>query len=304
MMERCLVIGGFGFIGGSIAAHLRDNNFDVKIVDSRTESSSFKYDSVNSFNKYAHKLDSKDVKDIDTIFHFGSPCSVVEFKERPVESMKNTLEGFIRVMELARVHGFSVVYPSSGNIYPSVFGDEASKETQAGSPNNLYAIAKITEENIAMYYKKNHGVVSTGLRIFAGYGMGEENKGKLASVVTHFARSILKGDKVVVWGSGEQRRDFVFINDVVSLAVKSALHQKPAILNVGSGTSHSYNELISLIATAAGVSNPKIEHMGKPADYVENTMADISLATELHGFKPTSLVQGLKEYVGYLSKIL
>jgi UDP-glucose 4-epimerase len=258
---------------------------------------------MRSSQKYAHRLESKDVEDIDTVFHFGSPCSVVEFKDRPAESMENTLSGFIRVMELAKEHGFNVVYPSSGNIYASVSGDGASKETQAGSPNNLYAVSKITEENIAAYYKNSFGVVSTGLRIFAGYGMGEERKGKLASVVTHFAKSILNGEKVVLWGSGKQRRDFVFINDIVLLAVKSATNQKAPILNVGSGVSYSYNEVIKLIAEESGIENPKVEHIGKPNDYVENTRADISLAAKLYKFKPTPLKKGLKEYVRYLGKM-
>lgn len=208
--------------------------------------------------------------------------------------MSNTINGFMHILELAKQTKATVIYPSSGNIYASP--NPYQKETDLPNPQNLYAIGKITEEYIADYYRKKFNMKIMGVRIFAGYGYGERKKGKLASAITQFIENIKKDEPPVIWGDGNQRRDFVFIEDIVNLLISCAEDIKAPILNIGSGEGHTFNEIIMMINDILD-KDIKPKYIGRPSNYIQNATADITLAKQLYNFKPTPLKEGLTKYL-------
>ena len=189
-----------------------------------------------------------------------------------------------------------VVYPSSGSVY----GTAPAPQSENGltKPTNLYGITKLTCEKIAMW---NFDLVpSVGLRIFAGFGPGEEHKGDYASVVTIFLNSIQKNERPVIFGDGTQNRDFVYIADVVDAIISSA--ERPisnTVVNVGTGRNLKFNDVVQIINQLLG---KRIEplYVPKPEKYFDYTLAETSIMREQLGVIARSPEEGIKEYLSQL----
>jgi len=234
--------------------------------------------------------------ELDFIFHFGAPSSVVLFNRDPEKAFRETISGFINIMELAAsLRPKKVIYASSGSVYGNT--PPPQSESMPPRPVNLYGIAKLTTEMIASFYLDQ--VQSVGLRIFAGYGPGEDHKGDIASPVTLFLKSIIKDQKPIVFGDGNQSRDFVYIDDIVEAIIRSAERETPPIINVGSGKTYTFNQVISLINDLLG-KNISPRYINRPPKYLEKTQADITLMREFLGIEPLELKEGLKKYLKHL----
>ena len=146
---------------------------------------------------------------------------------------------------------------------------------------------------------KLSGIDAVGLRIFTGYGNGEEKKGNLSSVVCLFLLEMMEGIQPVIWGDGEQERDCVFIDDIVISAINAMASSLPEIVNIGSGTTVTYN---TIVETINEVLNTMIEpiYKDKPQNFVDKAAADISLMRKYLNPNPIPLNQGIKQFVQYL----
>ena len=293
--KSVLVIGGFGFIGQNLVRKLTDLGATISILDDfsskqfEKKSDVFKVIRASTCDENLVNL-VKD--DIDIIFHFGAPSSVILFNENPSARFNNTVGGFLNVLSLARDKKVEkLVYPSSGSVYGST--PPPQSEDIVPRPVNLYAIAKLACEQIARFYSD---INSVGLRIFAGYGPGEEHKGEIASPVTLFLKSILENKQPIVYGDGNQTRDFVYISDVVDAIIKSAERETPPVINVGIGKSYSFNVAIKLINDILG-KEIQPQYIDKPTKYLENTLADTSLLKNVLDITPLTLEEGLERYV-------
>jgi len=231
-------------------------------------------------------------KEIDYIFHFGAPSSVILFNKNPTKRVQETLFGFTNIMELARALGVKkVVYPSSGSVYGNI--PIPQSEDMTPKPANLYGVCKLACEKKAKLYDD---VPSVGLRIFAGYGPLEDHKGEIASVVTLFLKAILRDERPVIYGDGNQRRDFVYIDDVVDAILRAAENNVAGVLNVGSGENYSFNEATDLITNLLG-KNIMPLYISKPDNYLENTLADTKEMNEHLEINPLTLKEGLSRYL-------
>jgi UDP-glucose 4-epimerase len=158
----------------------------------------------------------------------------------------------------------------------------------------LYGVGKLTCEHIAKLYSST--VPSVGLRIFAGYGPGEEHKGEIASIITLFMNDIARNSRPIIFGDGTQSRDFVFIDDIVEAILRSVDSSSTGITNVGSGQSHTFNEVLSLIGSLLGM-DIRPQYVDKPAQYFEHTLADTTRMRKVLGISPMSLEDGLRKYL-------
>jgi UDP-glucose 4-epimerase len=143
-------------------------------------------------------------------------------------------------------------------------------------------------------------VPSIGLRIFAGYGPGEETKGEIASVITLFAKAMMNDDRPSIYGSGEQKRDFIFIEDVLDATLKAADANYTGVVNVGSGESHSFNEIVDIINKFLG-KKVKPLYVNKPKKYLERTLANRKKQDQILGLKPKALEAGINTLLNYLT---
>lgn len=294
-----MVTGGLGFLGGSITDALLEKGAEVVIVDKNKKSKEPKDRKdmtifINDANKT--KMDALKKEHFDLIFHFGSPCSNLQFMKNP-HVLDETVSGTLNVFEMAKAVGAKVIYPSSCTVYAGELPQ--SESIVLPKPTTLYSVGKLACENMAYYYKKVFGVKSTGLRIFVAYGDREEYKGNLASAVTQFLMSIEKGKQPIIWGDGTQFRDAIYVRDATSLIMRVALDDNsPMAINVGTGNAITFNEIVSMINKQLG-KNIKPKYVPKPNWYIGNNKADMTLAKRLYNFKPTNLNEGLKQYILY-----
>jgi UDP-glucose 4-epimerase len=298
--KRVIVTGGAGFIGQNLIQRLIFENADITVIDNFAYSAKDNLlpfrDSIRIIEsdvRSKHLTDQLDGK-YNFIFHFAAPSSVILFEEDPLNTFSATTAGLINLMNLAVEKNVEkVIYPSSGSVYGKC--SLPNSENSIVNPSNLYGVAKISCEKIAALYASE--VESVGLRIFAGYGMGERHKGKIASPVSLFLNSIAVRKSPLIYGDGNQSRDFVYIDDVVEAILKSAeLDNLPPIINVGSGISYSFNEVVDLI-------NRNLEkqvfpiYVEKPAKYLERTQADMTLLYRSLSVEPRDLEKGLQDYI-------
>jgi UDP-glucose 4-epimerase len=235
--------------------------------------------------------------DIDLIFHFGSPTSVVLFKKDPIKYFDNTINGMKNILEFSKINSIKkLIYPSSGSVYAN--NPQPHDENVIPKPSNQYGVAKVECEKLAEKY--NEKINSIGLRIFAAYGPGEEKKQNLSSVINLFLNDILKNISPVIFGDGTQTRDFIYIDDTITSILNSAELNEQGIINVGSGISTSFNEIIEKICEHTG-KNITPEYVKKESSYVENLKADTKLMKSLLKIEPLSIDSGIKKFIQYMN---
>lgn len=293
--KRVLITGIAGFIGSALGNNLIGRGAVVDGVDDLSFGDKSKIP--ESLNEMSF-LDVSDRKFYDKfkgryydyIFHFGAPCTVRMFQTDPLKSTKATLEGFSNVLLIAEGCGARMVYPSSGNVY----GDATpNAEHITPLPTNLYGLSKYICERMA----RHSNAYTAGLRIFAGYGPGEEHKGEYASVVTLFLNMIKEGKRPTIYGDGTQTRDFVYIDDIVDGILAAATHRPMfPIINIGTGTSTTFNELVEILNKYLNKDLKPI-YVPKPKSYVQETKAQTGTMKRCLGIKPRPLKRGLMHYL-------
>jgi len=293
--KEVLVTGGAGFIGFHLTRRLLKEGAHVTVLDdfSYGKKENIPSDCDIVVGDVSNRQNLNRIKEVDYIFHFGAPSSVILFNKNPRARIHSTICGFANILEWGKQIGVKkLIYPSSGSVY----GDAPPPQSEnvPPKPKNLYGICKLTCELLAKKYSE---VPSVGLRIFAGYGPGEEHKGDFSSVITLFLNLILKNEPPIVYGNGTQSRDFVYIDDVIDAILSAAERDvNGEVINVGSGKAHSFNEVVSIVNHLTG-KNVEPVFVNKPANYLENTLADIKRMKELLGVNPLDLEEGLKRYL-------
>ncbi len=156
--------------------------------------------------------------------------------------MHNNVEGFRQLLDMAVRWGSRVVWASSAAIYGR--GPAPMKESQPAAPLNVYGYSKLAMEHLAASYasRLKHPIV--GLRYFNVYGAGEAHKGKFASMIHQLAKLMRSGKRPRIFADGEQKRDFVYIDDVVQVNLAAMNAKSSGVYNVGSGAAASFNEVI------------------------------------------------------------
>lgn len=298
-----LVTGGAGFIGRNLASKLLDENTEVVLLDN------FSYappsnvpegveltvcdisDSVELNRKLANY-------DIDFIFHFAAPSSVILFNKDPVKCFSETTTGVLNLFKYAKESDVrKMVFPSSGSVYGKTTLPQSEDQTPV--PVNLYGVTKLSSEYIASCFSEY--VKYVGLRIFAGYGPGEEHKKDYASPVTLFLKLILKNTRPVVYGDGTQSRDFVYIDDIVKATMRACEVNYTGIINVGTGVSYTFNNLVRIINEHCDKNIEPI-YIQKPTKYLERTCADIKRLLTILGVAPLDIETGLNLYLEKMNR--
>lgn len=277
-----LVTGGAGFLGSVITKKLLDDGHKVVVVDN------LMYGSYEHIDKRAvfYPADVREVDawstlerfDFDIVYHFASPSSITLFKQNFSDCMNNTIQGFVSAVNFCSKKNAKLVYPSTGSLYSGVLDDQKEDIELNYDVLNEYALSKNALEKIAYAYRDNVDI--TAFRIFATYGENEFHKGDFASVVYMFAKDIINDKSPVIWGDGTQTRDFIYQDDVGKYVVELS-YNDPVTVNLGSGVSVSFNDVIKTINEILG-KNIKPIYVDKPTNYLESTKADMSFFTELY----------------------
>ncbi|MDP1689551.1 MAG: NAD-dependent epimerase/dehydratase family protein [bacterium] len=302
--KQCFVTGGSGFIGQHLVKRLLDEGASVTVLDN------FSFGGTHEIVDPRASIIEGDVRNstsfiapntgnYDYIFHFGAPSSIVAFKEQHEKCRDITVNGFINALNFAKNQKARLVYPSSGSIYSGANRPHCeSAEIQYDKLNN-YAKAKIELEKIQ---KENANVNSVGLRILAGYGPGEWHKGEHSSVPYLLAKAITKGEAPIIFGDGNQIRDFVFIEDIINAILMLGEKAVEPVVNVGTGTAYSFNKVVETINEILGT-NIKATYIPRPNLYLEVTTADTTIFSKYYATQ-TSLKDGLTKTIESIKEIL
>lgn len=185
------------------------------------------------------------------VYFFNSPSSNVLFDNHLDYCMRETINDFLNVLQYCRDNNQYLIYPSSATVY---------------NKNTSYAKCKAALEEIASAYP----VKSLGLRIAAGYGPGEYDKGEYASVVYQWSQQMLQSERPVIFGDGTQTRDFIYEDDIANAIKVFANGGAEGILDVGTGINISFNEVVATINKVLGTHIEPV-YVEKPKHYVEST---------------------------------
>jgi UDP-glucose 4-epimerase len=299
-----LVTGGAGFIGSHIVEHFHGSD-RVIILDSLR--SGFR-NNVTPFNaqfvegsitdaRLVHEV----MKGVDYVFHLAALVSVPESMEKPREAVEINVQGTLNVLEAARSHKVKKVVISSS---AAIYGDNPTVpklESMVPEPRSPYAITKLDDEYYARLFTMDFGLPVACLRYFNVFGPRQNPKSQYAAAVPIFIDKCLKGEEIVIYGDGEQTRDFIYVKDVVAANVLAATSDVTGVYNVANGSSITIKALAEKIVQLSGKS-VTISHAPVRAGDVKHSLADTTRVRNI-GFKPaTSLEAGLKETIAAMRK--
>jgi nucleoside-diphosphate-sugar epimerase len=224
---------------------------------------------------------------VEVIFHQGAIPSVPRSIAEPVASLESNINGTQNVLLAARDAGVRrVVYASSSSVYGDTPTLPKSEEMPA-NPQSPYAIHKLTGELLCRVFTQIYGLETVALRYFNVFGPRQDPNSQYAAVIPRFVMALLEKQRPVVFGDGEQTRDFTYIENVVqaNLLAASAPDAVGRVMNIGCGEQISLNTVLRLAGDVLGVP-VQADYREARAGDVKHSLADIRLAERLLGYRP------------------
>ena len=306
---RVLVTGAAGFIGFRIAREAVREGHEVIAIDNLERGDPRKAELLSDIGCKFLRLDVRDLEriaasvgNVDAVIHCAALVSVEESFRRPLVYESVNVGGTVATLELAvRVGARKYIYLSSAAVYgdPVYLPIDESHPTRPKSP---YGASKLAGEFFVTAYAKSYGVRTAILRLFNVYGPGQNPE--YAGVITRFIEKVKMGRPPVIFGDGEQIRDFVHVADVakaVLLSLEVNAHENPLVVNIASGRPVSILTLANLIVSLAGLKLKPQHAPPRPGD-IRHSYADIERAQEVLGWTPTiGLEEGLRELLDLAS---
>ena len=300
-----LVTGGGGFIGSHLVDRLHRDGHEVRVLDNfatgRRENLLGLIGSIELVegDVQSYERASAAVRGVDVVFHQAALPSVPRSVQDPLTSNATNVTGTLNVLLAARDEGVRrVVFASSSSVY-GANPELPKREEMATLPIAPYAVAKLAGESYCRSFTHVFGLETVALRYFNVFGPRQDPLSQYAAVVPIFITAALDGSQPVIFGDGEQSRDFTYIDNVVEANVR-AMHAEEvagATFNVAAGERTSLNRLIELIAEITGRPLAPRHEPPRPGD-VHHSEADVSRAERQLGYVPiVSLDEGLRRTI-------
>ncbi|MGE4294871.1 MAG: ADP-glyceromanno-heptose 6-epimerase [Campylobacterales bacterium] len=305
--KTVLITGGAGFVGSNIAFHLQENYpecrvvvFDAFVMGHFKNLRGFRGEVIaGSINNKADLERLNDYK-FDVIFHQAAISDTTVMDQKLVVEVNTN--AFKDILDIAVKHGAAVVYASSAGTYGN--SPAPNRVGEGEWPENVYGFSKLMMDQIAYRYMQQEKISIVGLRYFNVYGPREVYKGKTASMMLQLGLQMLSGKKPKLFKWGEQKRDFVYIEDVVQANMRAIKPNQSGVYNVGSGQARQFNEVYGNLTRVLGI-EVEVEFVDNPwAFYQMHTEA--SLAWTQHGlnYEPNfTLEAGIEAYAPEIRRI-
>ena len=287
------VTGGFGFIGNSLVNYLLDSGHDVQIIDNLTNAKKSNLDLLENKITF-HKVDILDFEKLanliegqDGIFHHAALIDVQESLRNEDLYKKVNVQGTKNIFEIAKNFDIKVVFASSAAVY----GDSPQipiNENISTQPINPYGKTKLESEIIAKQFAED-GVKLVGLRYFNVYGPCQSSS--YAGVITKFFDNLIHEKPPVIFGDGDQIRDFVFVNDIAEANLKAMENDiNFSVINIASGKPTKIIDLARFMIKSFGYDFDPIFSSSKIGD-IQKSLADITLASKLLNWTPKTKLE-------------
>jgi len=306
-MATYLVTGGAGFIGSHIAEALVERGDTVRVLDNLTTG---KKENMAAFAGRVEFIKgdirdvetcSKAVHGVDHVLHGAAIASVPGSIADPLLTNAVNVTGTLNLLLAARDAGVrSFVLASSSAVY----GDDPTLPKEEGIMGRLlspYAVSKLVDEKYAQTFHALYGINAVALRYFNVFGPRQDPHSQYAAVIPLFITRILEGERPVIYGDGEQSRDFIFVEDVVQanlMAAESAAAGGECI-NIASGEGMTVNGLLAAVNEVLGTKAEPVCAPARPGD-IKHSIADMRKARRLMNYQPAvSFMAGLKKTIAW-----
>jgi len=303
---KVVVTGGGGFIGSHVVEYWAGQNAEVHVVDNLRTG---KFENINGIDGV--NFHNVSITDREAIFeimqgatyvhHLAALVSVPESIEKPIDCVEINVNGLINVLDAAVTHKVrKLVHSSSAAVY----GDnpESPKDiSMMPMPKTPYGITKLDGEYYLKAYNENFGLETISLRYFNVYGPRQDPESQYAAAVPIFVKKAIKEDPIIIYGDGEQTRDFIYVKDVVNANVLAVTSRGPTgVFNVALGRATTINELARIIIQETE-SRSRIIHEKERSGDIKHSQASIEKTKASLNFSPQfTLLQGLKETALFL----
>lgn len=289
--KKCLVTGGCGFVGSTLVDKLVSLGHEVAVIDNLSsvshekfyynETGKVKY-SKQSVTDYVSCFQIFDFFKPDVVFHLAAMTSVRQSIEQAGTCMLVNVVGTENMLALSRKFGANrFVFMSSSAVYGSST-KKSQKESDEASPSSPYAYSKWFGESICKMNSDLYGIDTVSFRPFNIYGPRQPKKGDYAPVIAKFQEQKSAGSPQTVFGDGEQRRDFIHVDDVCDALLAGAFDPEPQrgeVYNLGTGKNYSVNQIVEMIGG-------KAEYLPEVKGEVRSTLANITKAKANFGWSP------------------
>lgn len=300
--HRAAITGVAGFIGSNLADRLIAEGFEVVGVDNLSYGVLEQVPSRVEFHREDIRGDRLEFlfRGCDVVFHLAAKNCIADCQADPVETADINVTGTVQVFEAARRAGVpKVVYAESSALYEGV-PNMPTAETVV-RPQSFYAVSKLAGMAFAEAYGRWSNLKTTALRYFCVYGPRQDYRRTIPPVMSAFIIRLLNGERPVIYGTGEKRRDFVYVDDVNDFHMLCATDPRTdgGTFNVGSGESYSVREIYDAVARLLQSGLEPAYAPDQPGE-AEETLADITLARSLGWAPNVDLVTGLERSIAFI----
>ena len=298
--KTVLITGGAGFIGSNLALRIEERypNCRVVVLDAFVlghfrNLRGFRGECLAGDGALAADMQHLDAFHFDYIFHQAAISdTTVTDQKRMVEVNTNA---FRQILDFAAAQGAPVVYASSAGVYGN---SPAPNRVGCGEePENVYGFSKLMMDHVAREYARRHDLRIVGLRYFNVYGPRESHKGRMASMILQLGCQLLSGQPPRLFKFGQQKRDFVYVEDVVQANLRALTAVRSGVYNVGTGQAREFREVLEILQQVLGTRR-EVVYIDNPWPfYQDHTEADISPTTSDLGYAPRfTLEAGIADY--------
>ena len=311
-MSKILVTGGAGFIGSNLAEALLQRGHFVRVLDDfstgRKENLIFdkRYPSLEVMEGDICESATcrEGVKGVDYVFHQAALPSVQRSVEDPATSNAVNVGGTLNILLAAREEGVNrVIYASSSSVY----GDTPTlpkHEEMPSHPLSPYALQKYTGEQYCQLFHQLYGLETVSLRYFNIFGPKQDPNSIYSAVIPKFIDALIQGRPPIIFGDGEQSRDFTYVENVVqaNLLAMSAEHLHGEAINIACGQRTSLNQLLDILKGILRSKQSPVYEEPRKGD-VRHSLADIRKGKEIMNYEPTVGIEiGLKKTVEFFQR--
>lgn len=305
---KIVITGGAGFIGSHIAEYWAEQGAEVHIIDNLRSGYEKNFSHINDVIFHQGSITERGVVEkamegADYVHHLAALISVPESVLNPRLCVDINVQGLLNVLEAARDNKVKkLIHISSAAVYgDSPVSPKSVKMRPV--PKTPYGITKLDGEYYLSLFTREYGLKTTSLRCFNVFGPRQDPKSQYAAAIPMFVLQALLGEDIIIFGDGEQTRDFVYVKDVVHaniLAVKSDISD--GVFNVGCQNRISINHLAELVIDITG-SKSRIVYKPERLGDIKHSIASITETKKALGYKPQyKLIDGLKLTIEYFSE--
>ncbi len=294
-----VVTGGAGFIGSHLATRIGQAGHEVRVLDSLTEAASRTRAETLAHVPHVEIIPgdicSPDVcrrvlAGADYVLHHAAESSVQASIDDPAACVAVNIGGTVTLLEAARAAGTvkRFVFASSCAVYGDTPGSSKHEASQT-DPLSPYASSKLAGEHFCRNFFRLYGLQTVSLRYFNVYGPDQDPNGAYAAVIPKFLTAIVQGKQPVIYGDGEQSRDFIYIDDIVEANLRATAATRGVggrSFNIGSGQSASLKQILETLAPILGQPVEADHQPARPGD-LKHSRADIAAAAGLLQFTPS-----------------